>query len=362
MNIKSTYLRGSESYTKVGKEITNNKNLSIVEVGLMTKLLSYADKFILHKEVEQKKSGIGKDSFNKAWKRLEIEGFIRTEKNRIKGVYSYHYTVSNKPIPGKPNAANQEPNNSIHNTTDEIPLLENQRLKSSDDKPSDNIEINNIELNNQEYKNIEINNANVKNEEITGIEETELELCNSTKEVIEALKTDIATSKTSIQEQIKKKIREYVVNNKIHPFFIKNELDLIYGSDSFINNDSNCSVEDWFEFILANTSINELKNTYSNKSMYYRFIKKLDTHIISNNIDKDQAYTRSRSFFENHTLKNVTSITIDEMFKNIINHIRLWELNNTSNKVNVTDRQKSDKVIDDGIASDIFSTISLEAA
>ena len=85
-------------YTMISNKLVKDDRLSFIEVGIMTWILSNNDSFILNKGFIQKRSGLGRTVFNRAWKALEDLGYIQSYKAMISGQGSvYQYTINETP-------------------------------------------------------------------------------------------------------------------------------------------------------------------------------------------------------------------------------------------------------------------------
>jgi hypothetical protein len=154
MNEQTTFLRASKGFTKVSNTLLRSK-LSITAIGLLAKLISYKD-FVVHKETEQVKSGVGEKTFKKAWKELEDMGFIKTE--RIGGgKFRYKYTIINDPNLIEEERTEPGAESQSRKTIPENPEVENQECESRDVEGVTNIDVTNLDLKNQEVSNLDEN-------------------------------------------------------------------------------------------------------------------------------------------------------------------------------------------------------------
>ena len=172
MNLKSIYRRQCTGFTKVSHAITRGSDLSVPAIGLITKLLSNTDDFIIYKEAEQRRSGIGEKSFMKAWSELVEKGFIIAKRYNNKHT-AWEYTIINDPNhQGNRDLKNQEEQADPHKPTPTNPSLGNQHLPGSREKGGHNIDVINKEETNKEYNNKEETNIAVDTDvpvEVSGI-------------------------------------------------------------------------------------------------------------------------------------------------------------------------------------------------
>jgi len=173
MNEKSVFLKDCKSFTKVSNALLKS-NVSITAVGLMTKLLSYKD-FAIHKSTEQRRSGVGRETFNKAWAELEEGHFIKKERVGT-GQFVYRWVIINDPELEERNgydAENPQVDNQERNTTPGNPKVENQDWNTSDGNVVTNIDYINI----NEIK-VDVSNEDIKNEDVSTVEEIIEEVTN----------------------------------------------------------------------------------------------------------------------------------------------------------------------------------------
>jgi len=76
-----------KNYTVLSNSLIQNKELSFLEVGIMTYLLSLPKGWVINKTQIQKVSGVGRVAFNKSWDKLINQGYINSI--RIQGGFSY---------------------------------------------------------------------------------------------------------------------------------------------------------------------------------------------------------------------------------------------------------------------------------
>jgi hypothetical protein len=169
MNEKSVFLKDCKSFTKVSNALLRS-NLSITTIGLMTKLLSYKD-FAIHKSTEQKRSGVGRETFNKAWAELEKHGFIKQERVGT-GQFVYRWIIINDPphaaekYGNNTEAENPQVENQERNTTPGNPQVENQEWNTSDGNVATNIDLINLDV-----SKVDVSNEDIKNEDVSTVEE-----------------------------------------------------------------------------------------------------------------------------------------------------------------------------------------------
>ncbi len=371
--MKTIYLKKCKRFTKVSYDITTDSGLSILEIGLITKLLSNSDKhdnyFNINKGVEQKKSGVGKDMFNKAWKNLEEKKFIKTIKHRLDGKIAYQYIVSALPITETNNpqtdtdqqktaGCSPQAENHQQKVTDSIQKVENNNLVTGDRKQASNIDvtnkeirnenINNIELNNKEVSSKDKNNKEVNNEEIITVELSnlhvdinnsivEIDQCeNNIKNAICDCYTDFIEDNIiahnidipiSLQEEVRQMVDSYILQYNIEPWHVNKDINERYLSEDFIENTNNLTSTQWFEEIVRYAS---LKYHHNSKTYYIVFRNMLQEYINENNIDVAIANEKINEYFDFNTLPlHIKSIDM-KMFNNFIRDARLHLFHNTS--------------------------------
>ncbi len=150
MNNRTVYSKACGSFTKVSHDITHKNNLNVIEIGLITSLLSNTDDWVVYKETEQHKSGIGRKAFDKAWRGLSQKGFITTQQLKENGRICYLYTISAVPKPS--------------DIVISIQAAEKCVQKTIDTGEASNKELIKKEIINEERNNKEKNNGNsIKN-------------------------------------------------------------------------------------------------------------------------------------------------------------------------------------------------------
>ncbi|MFZ4402142.1 MAG: hypothetical protein ACOYO1_19080 [Bacteroidales bacterium] len=172
---KTIYKKETKSFSKVSRDILHKYKLNTIEIGLMASLLGNNDSYEVHKAVEQRKSGLGRKSFHKAWMSLEQKRFIVRKQVYKNGKIDYQYTISCTPIPldirviqdktSKHNTVSSNPQaiNCNQETINNAPQPQNSIQDIDNTIQSDNINTDNIELNNIDISNIDINNIDISN-------------------------------------------------------------------------------------------------------------------------------------------------------------------------------------------------------
>jgi hypothetical protein len=156
MNNKTIYKKDCMPFTRVSHDITHLNDLNVIEIGLITSLLSNTPDWIVYKENEQRKSGIGRQAFDKAWNTLVKKGFIFPEKLKEQGRICYSYTIYAIPR--------------MLNTAATTQPAEKCVQKTADSKHASNKEVINKKIKNKEKKNKEKKNENtIINENINNI-------------------------------------------------------------------------------------------------------------------------------------------------------------------------------------------------
>lgn len=80
----------TKDFTRIDNDISK---LPLIEDGIMHRILSNSDDYIIHKHQIQKNSGVPENKFNTAWKNLIEKGYIIPE--RTQG--GYKYTIVESP-------------------------------------------------------------------------------------------------------------------------------------------------------------------------------------------------------------------------------------------------------------------------
>ena len=311
---ETIYLKDCKRFTRVSNHITLNGNLSVTEIGLITKLLSNDPSYIINKETEQVKSGLGIKAFRNSWAILEQEGYVVSKKTRSNTGYRYEYIISSLPVGDDIQAllSNQ------HVSTDTEQAVEKNRLERTASKV-----LLNKDVKNEELKNIELKNKNKNTLEITNTgklvktvegnivadinisefieyfednsisnvitstvsEGNEIKVddninssvipeginyaphndnhigtLNNTSTALEPALMQVQPEKkervfSSIQEEVKHKVRVYVIKNKILPEVVKEELESMYSWDIFVQNTQNLDTEGLFQYIVKLSGI-----------------------------------------------------------------------------------------------------------
>lgn len=107
-------------FTRISNLLINDNRLSDTEVGLMVRILSNADDWIISKEYQQRKSLLTRGSFNTAWKNVVRYGYIEQTKTYSPYI-SYTYKIIENPVPDSKYPTYQFPQV-------EIPQVENGAL------------------------------------------------------------------------------------------------------------------------------------------------------------------------------------------------------------------------------------------
>ncbi len=100
INIIRSEKNGKTGYTNISNEILQSKTLKPNEVGVLVHLLSLPIDFVIHKSSIWKQMNIGRDQFDKVWKKLVQLGYIQTIKYRkddSKKTFSYRHIVYELP-------------------------------------------------------------------------------------------------------------------------------------------------------------------------------------------------------------------------------------------------------------------------
>ena len=149
---KTVYLKNCRNFTKIGKEVTDAQ-LSVVALGIFTQIMCNHDKkWKVNKTVEQRRSGIGADLFNRGWDELIAKRFIYMKKLSLT---QWVYIISNAAITDTIITGLESRN---WNPVPDIPPTENQEPEIVNQNGGDNIDISNLEL-----KNLDISNKEEKN-------------------------------------------------------------------------------------------------------------------------------------------------------------------------------------------------------
>lgn len=107
-----------KNFTVVPNAYLRRVDLSWKAKGLMTYLLSLDDDWDVHKSDLANRSKDGYESMISAWKELENEGYITTNKIKIGSLFKgYEYFIHESPVRGFPET--------------EIPLTENPQLRNN---------------------------------------------------------------------------------------------------------------------------------------------------------------------------------------------------------------------------------------
>lgn len=103
-------------FTRISNQLINDERLSDCEVGIMVRILTNSDEWIINKEHLAKKSLMTKGSFTSAWKKLIEFGYIKQNKVKGKGKVYYEYEIT------------ENPHRDIKKSTHQIPHVENPQV------------------------------------------------------------------------------------------------------------------------------------------------------------------------------------------------------------------------------------------
>ena len=100
--------RGKEyPFTRISNSIAN---LKADDAGIMLQILSNSDSWVINKDVVRKRSKLGRDRFEKAWKHLKELGHITLRKLPMKnGKFCYSYTIYEIPEVQNPSTVIDKP-------------------------------------------------------------------------------------------------------------------------------------------------------------------------------------------------------------------------------------------------------------
>jgi len=380
MNLKTTYRKEGKQFTKISRDVTTNNDLSIIEIGLITKLLSYTDAFVIHKETEQRTSGVGEIVYKKAWANLEKKGFIESTKTRDQGKYIYHYTISDSLMNEDTTNGKQEMVKHQRETIGDNQEVVNGRRLTGGDNLVLNREVSIIELNNKELSNKEVIKEKVINVDETTLAVNDINKLNNYNIIEEttdillkhidndtsiyegnSLTADDSTignfsideegklnypsmvlepalkqvqnqekvekiTFSSVQDEVKHLFREYVIDNRIHPFFIEREINEIYELEEFVSNIDNCTVGCWWELIHKVIKLEKFHNSNQHNSVYSQFKRKIDEYIKFNDIDKEEAYSRTKNFLLEQPIDINAKMVTKQMFDYFLNKSKIYAL------------------------------------
>jgi len=115
INIIRSEKKGRVGYTNISNEILQSKTLKPHEIGVLVHLLSLPADYVIHKSSIWKQMNIGRDQFDKVWKKLVQLGYIHTVKYRkddSKKTFGYRHVVNEIPqSPENQCTENQSPEN-----------------------------------------------------------------------------------------------------------------------------------------------------------------------------------------------------------------------------------------------------------
>ena len=100
INIIRSEKKGKVGYTNISNEILQSKTLRPHEIGVLVHLLSLPADYVIHKSSIWKQMNIGRDQFDKVWKKLVQLGYIQTikyRKNDSKKTFGYRHIVNEIP-------------------------------------------------------------------------------------------------------------------------------------------------------------------------------------------------------------------------------------------------------------------------
>lgn len=346
--MKTIYKKQCHGFTAVSHAVVFKSNLSVSAIGIMAKLLSNDENFIVHKEQVQAQSGLGVKAFNNAWNELVGKGFIKATRKHV-GHIVWQYTIINEPAYQNVEGAVKKPQKS---STTKVGV-EEKRLKGITTKGANNIDIRNKNKKNKNKiiqieedtqipypENVEHditygfsdNNFQEIEDEISfdgkssssivsepAFEQVPIELTNAIKINDDEVCTIINSPSTAlepasrqvpaevsekpnstIQEEVKKLIREYVIKNKILPSIVKEDIDWYYSLTDFTENKKGRSKEELFNQALMLTSLKDYHGTGNPNSIQNRILKEAQRLIEDNNLDPDEANRRIDDYLELH--------------------------------------------------------------
>ncbi len=102
-------------FERISKELIFDERLSVIEIGIMSKIFSLSKDWIFNKESFQKKSGIGEFLFNKLFDNLKEYGYIEEIKRKDEhNIIYWDYVFNENPMPrnqGVENKISKTPKN-----------------------------------------------------------------------------------------------------------------------------------------------------------------------------------------------------------------------------------------------------------
>jgi len=215
--------------------------------------------------------------------------------------------------------------NHERNTTPGNPQVENQDCNTSDGNVATNIDLINI----NEIK-VDVSNEDIKNEDVSTVEEIIDEV---------TISTTIDKNEGSIFdpiEQFKNRVRQYVIDNKINPHYIKDEIESFYNDVKLFNRELVANkTELVFEHILIWTQMGEMHNTAYQNSIQNRIIRLIDEYLDKYNINRKlveeaiHTYKTSKTFYTIKQNKNP-----EDCLKTFIRDYRINQHLNTKSEPN----------------------------
>lgn len=302
MNQPSIFIRNHNNNFILVSRAVLKCNLSFTAIGLLVRLLSHKDGYCIHKEVEKNRLRVGDKTFNNAWNELERNGFIVRERIGT-GKFIYRWIIINDPelvakkyVDGNQLeskepitvAKNPEVDNQERNTIGGNPQVENQERNTSDGNEGTNIDLSNLEERNTDTSNIDVKNVDVSNIEET-IQDTPIDY----EIVVENNISSTLISKdgkiiNNPLEDFKIRVRKYVIDNRINPQYVKDEIESFYNDKKLFNEDLVVNKPELvFDHILRWTEMGSMHNTAYTNSIQNRIIKLIDEYLVKYNINKD---------------------------------------------------------------------------
>ncbi len=305
---KTVYLKNCRNFTKIGKEVTDAQ-LSVVALGIFTQIMCNHDKkWKVNKTVEQRRSGIGADLFNRGWDELIAKRFIYMKKLSLT---QWVYIISNAAITDTIITGLESRN---WNPVPDIPPTENQEPEIVNQNGGDNIDISNLELknldiSNKEEKNInEINIAKIEipinDESVDGIIYSgstvnqngnlilDYNAIDSLNNIVDENTKKAINKPSSIQEQVKEMVRNYVIQNKIEPEYVKDDINEGYSFDTFVENPNNMNLDSLFRWVKIVSKLDQYHGTASKNSIQRRLEKMYYDYVTEKGIDPTEAKNR----------------------------------------------------------------------
>lgn len=97
------------NFTCLSNSILQSLTLTPDEIGVLVRLLSLPENFIINKTSIWRKMNIGREHFNKVWNKLVLAGYIQTTKKIDTKSKHFEYTHTVHEIPVNQEPVNQEP-------------------------------------------------------------------------------------------------------------------------------------------------------------------------------------------------------------------------------------------------------------